>query len=188
MTDPLEIAANLITTLSILLAARNSRHTWSSGILGCLLFALLFQRNQLYADALLQGFFIATSARGWWLWRNAGGHVSLPVSRISSRLLALCVVGAVLVTAVYGALLHAFTNAWAPFVDAAVLALSVVAQLLLMQRRIENWAFWLAVNTLAVPLFASRGLWLTAGLYSLYWFNAWYGAARWRKELRCAVG
>jgi len=88
------------------------------------------------------------------------------------------------VTVAYGALLHRFTDAYAPFADSAVLAFSVVAQLLLMQRRLETWGFWLLVNTVSVPLFASRGLTLTAGLYAVYWFNAWFGAWRWWREWR----
>ena len=183
---PLEIAANLVTTLSIWLAARNSRHTWSTGIVGCVLFGVQFFRSQLYADATLQLFFLVTSAIGWWQWRHAGGVVAeRPVTRASPRTLALMSLVAALVTVGYGALLHRFTDAYMPYVDAAVLALSVVAQCLLMQRRLQNWAFWLAVNTLSVPLFASRGLVLTAVLYAAYWFNAWYGLWRWRRA--CAT-
>lgn len=55
---------------------------------------------------------------------------------------------------------------------------------MLMGRRIENWYVWLAVNTLAVPLYMTRGLNLTAGLYFLFWINAWYGLYQWRKELQ----
>ncbi|WP_169751696.1 nicotinamide mononucleotide transporter, partial [Escherichia coli] len=53
-----------------------------------------------------------------------------------------------------------------------------------MGRRIENWYVWLAVNTLAVPLYMTRGLNLTAGLYFLFWINAWHGLYQWRKELQ----
>ena len=43
-------------------------------------------------------------------------------------------------------------------------------------------AFWLAVNTISVALFASRGLTLTATLYAAYWINAWYGWWRWHRD------
>jgi nicotinamide mononucleotide transporter len=36
------------------------------------------------------------------------------------------------------------------------------------------------VNSLTIPLLASRGLYLTAGVYVFYWFNAWYGWWHWR--------
>lgn len=185
----LEIAANAFTTLSIALAARNSRHTWSTGIIGCTLFAVQFFQVQLYADVTLQIFFLATSLLGWWQWQHGPTQAAVerPVTRASPGALAVMAAAAAVVTAAYGFLLHRFTDAYMPYVDAGVLAFSVVAQCLLMRRQVQTWPFWLLVNTLSVPLFASRGLWLTAGLYAVYWVNAWYGWARWRQALHAAV-
>lgn len=181
----LEIAANAVIALSIWLAARNSVHTWTTGIVGCVLFGVLFFQVQLYAEATLQLFFVATSAVGWWQWRHYGDlAVSRPITSASTGLLATMALGALTVTVGYGALLHGFTDSYMPFADAGALALSVVAQLLLMQRKLQTWHWWLAVNTLSIPLFASRDLWLTAALYTLYWFNAWYGWWHWRREAR----
>lgn len=179
----LELAANAITALSIGLAAFNRVLTWPVGIVGCLLLAFMFHGAQLYADALLQVFFVASSAFGWWHWRRAD---VAPVSRTTPRSLVAMAAAALAVTAAYGTLLHHFTDAYAPFADSAVLAFSVVAQLLLMQRRLETWAFWLLVNTVSVPLFASRGLHLTATLYAAYWVNAWWGGWRWWRQWRAA--
>ncbi len=183
---PLEVAANAVTTLSIGLAALNHPHTWSTGIVGCLLFAVLFFQSQLYADTTLQFFFAATSVIGWWQWRRGDGSGSLsprPITTTGRRSLAWMLLLAVLVTAAYGALLHHHTDAYLPYVDAAVMSLSVVAQCLLMQRKLQAWPCWLLVNTLSVPLFASRDLWLTSALYAAYWFNAWYGWWHWRRLL-----
>ena len=179
----LEIAANAVTAVSIWLAARNSRHTWTTGVAGCILFAVQFYRVQLYADVTLQVFFIATSLVGWWHWLRASGEAASmeqPVTRASVAAIFTMIAGAVLVTGGYGYLLHRYTDAYLPYVDASVLAFSVVAQCLLMRRQVQTWPVWLIVNTLSVPLFASRGLWLTAALYSAYWINAWYGWSRWR--------
>jgi nicotinamide mononucleotide transporter len=179
----LEIAANGMTTISILLAGRNSVHTWWTGITGCILFALLFFETSLYADVVLQLFFVVTSALGWWQWMKGAQGEALAVSRAAFRKLAWTIPGGVLATAGYGALLHFFTNAYAPFVDSAILVFSVIAQLLLMQRRLETWAFWLLVNTIAVPLYASRGLYLTAFLYAGYWINAVISWRWWQHRL-----
>ncbi|WP_374434480.1 nicotinamide riboside transporter PnuC [Inhella sp.] len=178
----LELAANAVTALSILLAARNHLATWPLGILGCLLFGWQFWQAQLYADATLQLFFIATSAWGWWHWQG-GRQPARAVSHASGRAVLAGVLLAVAVCVGYGGLLQALTDAWMPFVDAAVLGLSVVAQWLLMQRKLATWGFWLAVNTLSVPLFASRGLTLTAVLYAAFWVNALYGYWHWRRQL-----
>lgn len=177
----LEIAANAVTTASILLAGRNSVHTWWTGIVGCLLFGVVFFDARLYADVALQGFYVVTSAIGWWQWLRGAGGGALAVSHAGRRLLAWATPLAVIATAGYGALLHHFTDAYAPFADSAVLAFSVVAQILLMQRRVETWVFWLLVNSIAVPLFASRELYLTAGLYGVYWVNAIVSWFTWRR-------
>jgi nicotinamide mononucleotide transporter len=49
-----------------------------------------------------------------------------------------------------------------------------------MDRRVESWWCWLLVNTIAVPLYASRGLYLTAGLYVAFWVNAVVALRKWK--------
>jgi nicotinamide mononucleotide transporter len=64
----LEIAANAVMAVSIILAGRNNIHSWWLGIVGCSLFAVLFHGAQLYADVALQLFFIVTCVIGWRQW------------------------------------------------------------------------------------------------------------------------
>lgn len=184
MKLPLEIVANVLNAASILLAALNSVHTWWVGILGCTLFGWLFYSTQLYADATLQLFFIATSALGWWRWRHGERGAELPVRRTRPGPLALMLIAGAVVALGYGWLLHRFTDAYAPFTDSVVLAFSVLGQLLLMQRRYESWWCWLLVNSIAVPLYFSRGLAVTALLYAVFWINAIVALFRWRKLIQ----
>lgn len=182
----LEGTANSLATLSILFAGRNSVHTWWTGIVGCALFAFLFYGARLYADVVLQMFFIVASAVGWWRWLNRNGHGDGTILRTSTRLMVWLSIGAVSAALAYGMLLHRFTDSYAPFVDSTVLAMSVLAQLLLMRRRIETWPVWLLVNTVAVPLYASRDLTVTAILYAAYWVNALVAWRHWLRLFRTA--
>jgi len=177
----LEMGANLLNLASILLAGRNHVATWPLGILGCAAFGLLFFQTQLYADATLQLFFIATSIWGWRQWSAVGATPPLAIKRTSKATLAFALLAAAGVTAAYGALLHHFTDAYAPYADSVVLAFSVAAQLLLMRRRLETWWFWIIVNSVAVPLYFSRGLNLTACLYVGFWGNAVFSYFHWKK-------
>lgn len=184
MTSALEIAANVTVAASILLAGRNSVHTWWTGIIGCTLFGLLFYQARLYADVVLQGVFVLTSVIGWWQWlRGDHGH-ALPITRMHLRTLGCMLPAALLASIGYGLLLHTWTDAYAPFMDSAVLVLSVVAQLLMMRRKLESWWFWLLVNSIAVPLYASRGLHLTSVLYAVFWINALVSLRHWRTLMR----
>lgn len=181
MTGPLELAANALTALAILLAGRNNVHTWWTGIAGCTLFGVLFAESRLYADVALQAFFVATSGVGWWKWVRGDRGEPLPITHASAANLAWTVPAGAIAAFAYGALLHATTNAYAPFLDSFVLVFSVIAQILMMERRVENWAFWLLVNTIAVPLYYSRGLVLTSVLYAGFWINAIVSWRTWRR-------
>ena len=179
----LEFAANVVTALSILLAGRNSVHTWWIGIIGCILFALMFYQVKLYADVALQGFFVVTGVLGWYQWLHGRGGRELVIAQTSWNVLAGMLITGIVVTFIYGYLLHHYTDAYAPFVDSAVLAFSVLAQLLLMKRRVETWLFWLIVNSIAIPLYASRELYFTAALYSVFWVNAVVAWYEWRRQM-----
>jgi nicotinamide mononucleotide transporter len=188
MPSFLELAANAVMMVSIVLAGRNNVHSWWLGVIGCTMFAFLFYGVQLYADVVLQLFFVATCLLGWLQWLRGAGGGPLPVSSAHRRTLLGMALAGVLATCAYGMLLKQFTDAYAPFIDSAVLAFSIVAQLLLMWRRIETWPVWLLVNTVSVPLYASRGLYLTATLYAGYWFNALVSWWWWHRQMRQATG
>ena len=90
MMDPrvptvLEIAANVFNAASIVLAARNSLHTWWTGIVGCALFALVFVEARLYADFTLQIFFIGACVAGWWTWARGEGGAERRVTHTTGQ-------------------------------------------------------------------------------------------------------
>ncbi len=180
----LEIAANVITATAIFLAGRNNVHTWWIGIIGVTLFGALFYEAKLYADVTLQVFFVVTGLIGWYQWSGNKEKPPLPISRTHVPTLIMAVIIGIVVGGLYALLLHHFTDAYSPGWDTALLVGSVIGQILLMNRKIENWGFWLLVNTIAVPLFLSRGLHLTAILYAAYWIHAIIAYRKWNVEMR----
>lgn len=180
----LEIAANAVVTTAIILAGRNNIHSWWIGIIGSLLFGALFYSVQLYADVTLQIFFVMTGIIGWVRWARGGDDgAALPISKSSPLLLALAALVGLIVAIAYGVILDRYTDAYAPFWDSIILVASVIAQFLLMNRKLENWHIWLIVNTIAVPLYISRGLELTGILYAAYWVNALISLRKWRRDM-----
>ena len=181
MPDLPELLANLLVTASIVLAARNSVHVWWTGILGCAIFAWVFLGSRLYGDMVLQAFFIAASVGGWWNWLKGAGGAPVPIRWTPAPRLAAWTALSIAFAAAWAWATARYTDAASPVPDAFVLGFSVLAQLLMMGRRVENWIVWIVVNSIAVPLFWSRGLHLTAALYAFYWCNAWWALWHWRR-------
>ena len=75
-----------------------------------------------------------------------------------------------------------FTDAAAPYADATIAGISVAAQILQSLRRVESWVLWIAVDALAIMLFAWRGLFVTSALYGLFFVLAIVGLIEWRRR------
>jgi len=185
----LEWAAIAFTIACVFLAGRNSVHSWWIGIIGTSLYAALFYQYNLFADVLLQFFFVLTGFIGWYSWANPDWKVSFieqseKISNVTSKSTIIMFVTALLVAVAYGSLLKTFTSAYAPIIDSMVLTFSVVGQLLLMRRKVQTWPFWILVNTIAVPLYWSRELYPTAIMYSAFWVHAWWAWYNWKNILK----
>jgi nicotinamide riboside transporter PnuC len=107
LTSALEIAANAVMAVSIVLSGRNNLHSWWLGIVGCAMFAALFYSVNLYADVALQLFFIVTCIVGWLQWLRGAGGAPLPIARARVAALAWMAGIGLLATAAYGAMLQA---------------------------------------------------------------------------------
>ncbi|WP_448661295.1 nicotinamide riboside transporter PnuC [Sphingomonas sp. CJ20] len=182
-----EIAASVLGLMTVLLVVRRSMWNYPFALAMVALYGGIFYRESLYSDALLQVFFFAVNLYGWWNWSRAridGGGVRVERLGRAARLawLGACVV----CTVAWGALMHRGTDAAYPWWDAAIAVLSIAAQILLSRRAIENWVLWIVVDLLAVPLFAVKGLWLTAGLYGVFLGLSVWGLVQWRRAERVA--
>ncbi|WP_163484805.1 nicotinamide mononucleotide transporter, partial [Escherichia coli] len=62
-----------------------------------------------------------------------------------------------------------------------IAVLSIAAQILQSRRNWECWVLWIIVDLLAIPLFAMKGLWLTASLYCVFLALSAWGLIDWLK-------
>ena len=179
---PLEVVANVFILASVYAARKNSVHVWWTGMVGVTLYAVLFFGAKLYADVVLQGFFFATSIVGWWQWKRGGtGGTALPITLLPTRqrlLAAVAVLGAVVF---FGTVFSRFTDAALPYADSYILGGSVVAQLLMMRRKIEHWPIWISVDVVAVIVYALKALFLTAAVYAVLLLLCIQGILEWRR-------
>lgn len=182
--QPLEIAASVFTLVCVVLGVKRSLWQFPFGLVGTALFFFVFWNAQLYSSAVMQVFFMSVQGYGWWYWLY-GAQGKRPPIRATNPVfvLALCA-GALAIAALAAWALRAFTDAEMALPDAAIFGLSVVAQFLLDRKRIETWPVWIIINVLSVWVYANQGLWLPAGLYVVFFFNAFWGWWEWRQELR----
>jgi len=184
-TTWLELVAVVLALVMVGCNIREIHWGWPLAIISSLLYGELFWRNRLYGDAALQGVFVVVAFWGWWQWlrgHSADGQ-DLHVQRLSRPGVIKTIAACAILWPVTGLILKNFTNTDVPWWDAFPTAVSLVGQFLLGRKYIQNWLVWVAVNTVSVGLFAYKGLWLTAVLYTLFIGLSLAGWRAWHARL-----
>jgi nicotinamide mononucleotide transporter len=169
--------------LNVSLIIRRSIWNYPFGFLVVTLYFFIFWEYRLYSDALLQVYFFVVQIYGLYVWLNGrapDGRVI--VAPLSAGVFALYLGVTAVVWLIVATLMENYTDAAAPYWDAAVAALGVTAQFLLSRRHLQSWYLWIAVDVLAIGLFYTRGLEPTAALYLVFLGLAITGLIQWRRS------
>jgi nicotinamide mononucleotide transporter len=186
VTTPLELISFLLSVVTVALNIRQVHWAWLFAILSSGLYALVFFDARLYGDMGLQFLFILISLWGWSLWLRKGApHGAAKVSAISrlawsQRVLCLLAWGVGFVILAW--FLKSFTDTDVPYADGFLTAGSLLGQVLLSRKKLENWHVWIIVDILYVGLYVYKNLMLTAILYALFVLMAIMGLRVWSKQ------
>jgi nicotinamide mononucleotide transporter len=184
---PLELFAAVVTLLSIWLATKENIWYYPTGLVALVLYTWLFFEAKLYAESALQVVCFGLMLYGWYEWLYGGARkTELPVTTTPRWAWVAGVISAIAGSAIVIAIQLRYTDNPAPYVDSSLLVWSLVAQWMTARKWLENWLLWLIINTLSVPLYVTRALWLTAALYIGLWILAITGYRDWRRSMAVA--
>lgn len=143
-----------------------------------------------------QAYYIVTGIIGWRLWlksKHSDDQEEKVVVTINSLRTNMVWLGAIIAASAVTTWALRYVHIWMPSVftepaslpaiDAATTVMSFAAQILMIQRRLENWVLWIVVDVIAVWLYWYKGVPFVALLYLLFLGNAIYGFITWRRNL-----
>jgi nicotinamide mononucleotide transporter len=169
----------------LVLAVRQHIACWLFAASSSAIFLWLFARAGLVMQAALQVFYVAMAAYGWYSWRGglaavqASRHVvSWPVTHHAG-----VIAGIGLLSGVSGWLSPAESATTVRYVDALTACGSVFATWLVARKVLENWLYWIVLDSAAAGLYWSQGLYATALLFVLYAGIAVQGYRSWRASI-----
>lgn len=169
----------------VVLAAQENIWCWFWGFISCSLWAYAdFYFYQLYADGVLQLFYAAMSAWGYWQWKNqADSGEQLHISRMSMQehiqIIGLGLIGGV----VAGYFLGTYTDAAATYADAITTVFALLTTYLVIQKKLENWLYWILIDGIYLFIYQSRGAYLFVVIMLIYLVVAAYGWRNWQKKM-----
>ncbi len=183
-TSCLELVGATIGVVSVVFSVRQNVWYWPTALVNVALYAVLFFRTGLYSEMGLQIVYFVLSIYGWYEWLYGGkGKTALTVTRTPRRLWPiLATIGFIFWVGDGTAMSHA-PGVSLPYLDASLVAISLVAQFLTTRKYLENWTLWIVVDVAYVGMFAYKGLFLTAANYAIYLALAVVGYVAWKRSL-----
>jgi nicotinamide mononucleotide transporter len=171
----------------VFLAARNNPWCWVFGAVSCGLWGYVdIVQYQLYSDAALQAFYVFMAGVGIYRWQfGASGAEQeakvLPISRMSVVQHATMIGGSLLAGILLGYFVSQNFPAAATYPDAITTTASVGATFLLLNRKLENWLYWVVIDIAYIGIYWSRDASLLALIMLVYVGTAIYGYQNWHK-------
>ncbi|WP_345852333.1 nicotinamide riboside transporter PnuC [Shewanella algae] len=206
----IEAVGTVFGLLCIWFASQEKTINYLFGLVNVTLFAIIFYQIQLYGILLLQLFFFCANLYGWYAWTRPDQQTgdTLKVRWLSKQKLAftaaVSVLGIGLMTVYIDPVFALFAQVSVdtlnlfgaglaqpvlepdafPFWDSVMTVLSVVAQILMTRKYVENWILWVLINVVSVGIYAAQGVYALSIEYIILLFIAANGTCQWMRTAK----
>ena len=167
--------------VQVLMARQNNVHNYLFGIVAILISIYVLYQSQLYADILLNLYYLVMSIYGWFYWKMGKQQQEAPIAYANRRehgVAAGIVLGCFVLMAYW---LGQHTDSDVPYWDAVVVAFAWAGMWLMAKRKIENWVYLNISNLISVPLLTYKELYIYAGLTAFLFVVAVSGYIKWKR-------
>jgi nicotinamide mononucleotide transporter len=183
-TDLLQWLAVSLGVAEVLFAQFNKIWLYPTGILATVFSIFILFNAGLYAECLLNGYYIIMSIYGWWYWLRKKNKPTVKISYCTKYewiiVASIVTMGFVLLSI----LLKNYTPSTVPYADAWISATAWAGMWLLARRKIENWILLNVSNAFAIPLLFYKHLPLYAFLTLFLFVIAIAGYLKWRSIIK----
>lgn len=177
----LETIGAAMGVIQVLLSRQNNVHNYLFGIAGVLIGIWIYYQHKLYADILLNTYYLVMSVYGWFYWKfgNKSKEAFITYSGRSDYFKAGGIV--VFCFALMWYWLSSHTDSDVPFWDSLVVAFAWGGMWLMANRKIENWLFLNMSNLIAFPLLIYKELYIYSGLTVFLFIMGISGYIKWKQ-------
>jgi nicotinamide mononucleotide transporter len=180
----IELVSSVSGLAGVWLNTRLSAWGWPLGIFSVALAAVVYFESRLFAEFGLQVFYAASGFYGWIMWKKKPNDIQQGISLIKPKPMMANIFWGLSFGVCLGWYLQRFTMADFPYPDSLITGFSLVAQIWLARKYLENWILWILINVASVFLYLQKGLLFFSVFYLILLFLALKGFFDWKKKLQ----
>ena len=186
-----EVIAVILGIAYLVLAMRQNSLCWYAAFGSTAIYTWLFFDVSLLMESALSLYYLVMAVYGWYVWNKGSGDPtdskSLPVITWNKKQHGLTIISVCILSLVSGYLLSNHTSAALPYLDSFTTWGAVITTYMVAKKVLENWIYWIVIDTLAIYLYIDRELYLTALLMGIYVVLAFIGFKAWNKSYHSQV-
>ena len=187
--SPWEVAAVIFAIFYLLLAVRENILCWLFAFISTAIFTVLFWDVNLLMESALNVYYMAMAVFGWYQWTRGGTNGdqqthALAIQSMTRQQHVLVITAIAILSTFSGYLLSEHSTAAWPYIDSFTTWASVITTYLVTRKYLQNWLYWIVIDTVSIPLYIDRGMSLTALLFVAYVIIAVAGYFKWRDHFR----
>ncbi len=172
--------------ICVVLTAKGKISSYIFNFIQMITYMIICWDAALYLEFGEQVFYFIACVFGVILWKNnmrknEDGSEQVIAKKFKPWHWAITVVATAVSTLVLGYVGDNLLGSTLSYLDAFTVALSVIAQMLMVWRYREQWAIWIAIDVSSLIMFILIGQWSMVAMYVAWTINAFYGWYNWSR-------
>lgn len=180
-----EMVAVFLSVTYLLLAIKQNLWCWVAAFISTLIYTILFFDASLLMDSALNMFYLVMAIYGWYSWKYGNGINKNEELKITSYGLNknLKIIGTlIIVSLILGYIMANYTSADFAYLDTFTTVFAVFTTYTLTKKVLENWLYWIVIDSVSIYIYINKGFYLTAVLFAFYTVLAFIAYNNWKKE------
>ncbi len=177
----LEIIAVITGILYLILAIKENIWCWFFAIISTGVSAYVMFDVKLISESILYIYYFAMAFYGLYQWNNGQNNNDRVIVSWNYKIHRLLIIATALLIPVLAMITKKF-GASMPYLDAFTTCFAILATVMVAHKVLENWHYWLIVNSVSIYLYIEKDLYYFALMYILYLLMTIIGYMNWNKN------
>ncbi len=180
-----EMLAVFLSVSYLILAIKQSLWCWPAAFISTLIYSILFFDASLLMDSALNIFYLVMAIYGWYSWKYGNvknQNIDLEISTYGLTKNLQIILGLIVLSLGLGYIMANYTSADYAYLDTFTTVFAIFTTYTLTKKVLENWLYWIVIDSVSIYIYINKGFYLTAVLFALYTILAFVAYNNWKKE------
>lgn len=179
-----EYLAVFLSLAYLVLAIKENSWCWPAAFVSTFIYTVLYWNGALVMESALNVYYMIMAVVGWKMWQKTIDQPVVPIVSWSLRQHVKIIIFTGLIALGLGFVTDTYTHADLAYLDSFTTCFAVVTTYLVAKKVLENFLYWIVIDTASIYLYFVKGYYPTLVLFILYTIMVCWGYKRWHDEYK----